>query len=361
MPEDGYHGEDILELAREFANIHGNSYLNIDEIKRKKDLVDFALPINIKNIKKTLSRYRIDYDVWFKESDLHESGEALKAVELLKKNGKTYEKEGALWYKSSDENEKDEVLIRNNGIPTYFAVDIAYHLNKFKSRGFEKCIDIWGADHHGHVKRLKNALGDLGVDPAKLDIVLMQLVRLVRDGQVVKMSKRTGKALQLEDLMDEVNVDSARFLFNMRESKSQMDFDLDLAVKQDSENPVYYVQYAHARICSIIKKLEEAGITLNKCSTEGLYLLNKPEEIELIHHLGLYTGEIIKSASSYDPTNITKYVISLANLFHRYYSACRVQCEDKDLMQARLALCASTKIVIRNVLKMFKISYPEKM
>ena len=256
--------------------------------------------------------------------------------------------------------EKDEVLIRQNGNPTYFTADIAYHRNKF-NRGFTRCIDVWGADHHGHVARMKGAMDAVGLDGSKLDVVLIQLVRLVRAGEVVRMSKRSGKAIQLADLLDEVPIDAARFLFNMREANTQMDFDLDLAVQEDSQNPVYYVQYAHARICSLFQKLAGEGLTLRPCTSEELALLSAPEEIELLRHIASYTDEIVAAARGYDPARITRYVITLANLFHSFYNACRIGGEEDSLAHARLQMCSAVLTVIRNVLGMFKITAPERM
>ena len=362
LPEDSYHGEDIKDLAKDFMDINGNSYLNVDSEIRKKALVDFALPKNINKMKSDLEKYRIKFDRWFHEIDLYNNGEIAETIQILKDNNMTYYLDGALWYKATKFGaEKDEVLIRQNGNPTYFAADIAYHRNKFFKRGFDICIDIWGADHHGHVARMKGAMDAIGLDGNNLDIILMQLVKLVKDGKVVRMSKRTGKAIQLSDLLDEVPVDSARFLFNMREASSQMDFDLDLAVKEDAQNPVYYVQYAHARICSILKNLEKENIKPKSCSNKELFLLNSEEEIDLIRHLSLYTTEIINAAKSYDPAKITRYVITLATLFHKFYNSCRVKCENEDLMSARINLCLCVKIVICNILNMFKISIPESM
>ena len=362
LPEDSYHGEDITELAKLFAEKYGNTFINKDERTRRQALVEFALPMNIEKMKKDMKKYRIEYDNWFHESALHNNGEVDDVINILKNKGLTYELDGAVWYRATKFGaEKDEVLIRNNGTPTYFAADIAYHRNKFEKRGFEKCIDVWGADHHGHVARLKGAMDAIDLDGTKLDIVLMQLVRLVRNGEVVRMSKRTGKAIQLADLLDEVPIDAARFLFNMRDPNSQMEFDLDLAVKEDSQNPVYYVQYAHARICSILKSIESDGAKIRKCIDEEIGLLNAPEEIDLINHLASYTSEIIASAKDYDPARITRYVITLATLFHKFYNSCRVRCENESLMQARIMLCLSVKTVIKNVLEMFKISVPEVM
>ena len=378
FPEDGYQGEDIREAAALFIEENGTSLIDADEAQRKQALVDFALPRNIAKMQADMKKYRIEYDKWFMESELHKSGAVKDVVELLRSKGLTYEKDGALWYKNKqvvtellkkqgktdEEIErlelKDDVIIRANGNPTYFTADIAYHKNKF-DRGYTTLIDVWGADHHGHVARMKGSMNAIGYDGSKLDVVLMQLVKLVRGGEVVRMSKRTGKAIQLGDLLEEVPVDSARFLFNTREANTQMDFDLDLAVTQDNQNPVYYVQYAHARICSILKALAAEGITPRVCTDEELQLLMAPEEKELIEHLAAYTQEIILSAKSYDPTKITKYVTQLATLFHKFYNSCRVKGEDEPLMQARLNLCIAVKSVIKNVLEMFKITVPESM
>ncbi len=362
FPEDGYHGDDIRQRAVEFAERNGDSYVTAESAILQKAMVGFALPKNIEKMKNDLKKYRIEYDQWFLESLLHNDGELEETVQILKDKGLTYEKDGALWYKATEFGaEKDEVLVRQNGNPTYFTADIAYHRNKFEKRGFDRCIDVWGADHHGHVARMKGAMNAVGLDGDKLDVVLIQLVRLVKAGEVVRMSKRTGKAIQLADLLDDVPVDAARFYFNMREANSQMDFDLDLAVQQDSQNPVYYVQYARARICSIFKTLEADGIKLRECTDEELALLTAPEEIELIRHLSAFTGEIIASAQDYDPARITRYVITLATLFHKFYNACRVKGETEALAAARLNLCSAVSTVICNVLSMFNISAPESM
>ncbi|MGN0443661.1 MAG: arginine--tRNA ligase [Acutalibacteraceae bacterium] len=378
LPEDSYHGADIIERAKEFADKYGDAYLEKDEKERRKALTEFALPLNIENMKRAMAKYRINYDLWFSELSLHNGTELKDTLDILKNNGYTYEKDGALWYKnievqtkllkkqgkSDAEIEKlelkDDVLIRANGNPTYFLADIAYHRNKFM-RGFDKAVDVWGADHHGHVARMKGAMEAIGISGDRLEVVLMQLVRLVKDGQPVKMSKRTGKAITLVDLLDEVPIDAVRFLFNMREAGSTMDFDLDLAVEQSSQNPVYYCQYAHARICSILRKLEEQNITLEECSEKQLMLLTAPEERELIRHLSSLTDTVISAAKSYEPAKMTHFVLELASLFHKFYNACRVSVEDKDLMQARLYLCVCVKDTIRNVLHMLKIDAPEKM
>ncbi|MEQ2439207.1 arginine--tRNA ligase [Solibaculum intestinale] len=362
FPEDGYHGADITERAREFAEAFGDRYVNADTDERKKALVDYVLPRNIEALRRDLSRYRIDYDEWFRESVLHNDGELKDTMELMKQKGLTYEKDGALWYKATEHGgEKDEVLIRQNGNPTYFAADIAYHRNKLEKRGFDRAVNVWGADHHGHVARLKGALDAIGLDGSKLDIVLMQLVRLFQNGEPVKVSKRTGKSITLATLLDEIPLDAARFFFNLRESTSQLDFDLGLAVEQSSQNPVYYVQYAHARICSILKNLKEEGVTPRACTREELIALQAPEERELIRHLSAYTGEIIEAAKAYDPARITRYAIDLATLFHKFYNACHVKGENEPLMQARLNLCMAVRGVLHNVLALLKITAPESM
>lgn len=379
LPEDSYHGEDIKVRAQEFADVNGDKYINADETERRKALVDFALPKNIQAMKDNLTKYRIEYDTWFHESVLHNDGELADTIELMKEKDLTYEKDGALWYKNIDVQTerlkkqglsqesidklelKDDVLIRANGNPTYFAADIAYHRNKLSVRNFDTAIDVWGADHHGHVARMQGALDAIGVGGDRLSVILMQLVRLTRDGEVVRMSKRTGKAITLVDLLEDIPIDAVRFLFNMREPGSQMEFDLDLAVEQSSQNPVYYCQYAHARICSIIKKLKAEGIEPRDCTEEELETLKAPEERELIRHLAGLTNEIVNSAKLYDPAKITRYVIDLATLFHKFYNACRVQCDDEVLMQARLYLCVCVKDTIKNILEMLRITVPESM
>lgn len=362
MPEDSYHGEDIINHAKAFADIHGDSFVEKSEEERRKALVEFALPKNIEGLERDLGKYRITYDTWFKESTLHKNGETARIIELLKQSGHTYETDGALWFKATDFGcDKDFVLVRANGVPTYVVPDIAYHYNKLVTRGFDKAIDVLGADHHGYVPRLKGALTALGVDADKLDVVLMQMVRLVRDGEVIKASKRSGKAITLVTLLDEVPIDAARFFFNLREPNSHFDFDLDLAVNESNSNPVYYVQYAYARICSIIRNLEAEGVTLRECEVAELNKLTAPEEKELILHIAGLTGEIIAAAKAYDPAKITHYVEELATKFHKFYSACRVKGEDESLMMARLNLCSATATVIKNVLDLLKIDAPEKM
>ena len=361
MPEDSYHGADIVAHASHFAEINGDKYMNTDEATRRKALVEFALPKNIQGLHDDLLKYRIEYDTWFKESTLHQNGEAMKVVELLKNSGHTYEQEGAIWFKGSDFGSDDFVLVRANGVPTYVVPDIAYHYNKLVTRNFDKAIDILGADHHGYVPRLKGALTALGVDASRLDVVLMQMVRLVRNGEVIKASKRSGKSITLVTLLDEVPIDAARFFFNLREANSHFDFDLDLAVEQSSQNPVYYVQYAFARICSIMRNLASDGISRVPAEKCDLTLLTSPEERDLIIHLSALTEEIISAAKVYDPAKMTHYVNELATKFHKFYNACRVRGINEDLMHSRLALCEATGIAIKNVLNLMKIDAPESM
>lgn len=362
FPEDGYQGEDIKERAQEFYALHGEKYLNAAPEELEQALVDYAMPKNIQGLQNDLTSYRVHYDVWFHESELHKSGAIDRAIAELDKRGATYRQDGAVWYKATEfGSEKDEVLVRANGIPTYFAADIAYHADKFE-RGFTKAIDVWGADHHGHVARMKGALDAIGLDGGKLDIVLMQFVQLVRDGQPVRMSKRTGKAITLTDLLEEVPLDSARFFFNMREPGSQIEFDLDLAIKTDSENPVYYVQYAHARICSILRALQQEGITFEEMTGFGnTQLLQTKEERALIRQIASFPSEIAGAAKSYDPARITRFVVELATLFHKFYTACHVKGEEEKLQQARIALCTATKNTLANGLSMLKVTVPESM
>lgn len=362
MPEDAYQGADITAHAKAFNELYGDKYVNVSSEERRQALCDYALPINIANLKKDLQKYRIEYDNWFLESSLHNGGAVADIVEKLKESGHTYEQDGALWFKTTDfGDDKDRVLLRANGVPTYLVPDIAYHYNKLVTRGFDTAIDILGADHHGYIPRIKASMEALGVNPEKLDIIIMQMVRLIKDGDVYKLSKRSGKAVTLNTLIEEVPVDAARFIFNMREPNTQMDFDIDLAVAQDSQNPVYYVQYAHARICSIIKALEKDGIIVRECTDDELALLTESEEKELIAYIADYTNEVINSAKDYDPTKITRYVLQLASLFHKFYNACRVKGDNESLTQARLNLCIVTKTVIKNVLTMLKINAPESM
>ena len=379
FPEDGYHGDDIRDLARAFYEKHGGSFRDASVEERHKALAQFGLEVNIPKMKSDLQRYKIDYDQWFFESELHESGYVAETVQLLTDRGWTYEKEGALWLATSrilEENYrkagksdkdiakldlKDDVLRRANGFYTYFAADIAYHRNKFETRGFDRVINIWGADHHGHVARLKGALDALGLDGSgKLDIVLMQLVKLLRDGELVKMSKRTGKAISLSDLLDEVPVDAARWFFNAKPD-TQMDFDLGLAVREDSENPIYYVEYAHARICSLAQKLAGEGLAVPAPGEADLSLLTAEAEEILIKQLAAWPDTIRAAAKNYDPSHVNRYLMELAGCFHRFYTACHIREEAPALARARLRLADDTRIVLKNGLALIGVDAPEHM
>ncbi|MGN0623640.1 MAG: arginine--tRNA ligase [Oscillospiraceae bacterium] len=362
MPEDAYLGEDIINHAKNFAEINGDKYVEADSEERRQALCDYALPINIAGLERDLGKYRITYDKWFRESELHNSGAVTDIVEKLKASGYTYETEGALWFKSSElGDEKDRVLVRANGIPTYFVPDIAYHYNKLVTRGYDIAIDILGADHHGYIPRMKAAMQALGVDPNKLDMVIMQMVNLVKNGEKYKLSKRSGKAVTLSTLLDEIPIDAARFFFNLREPNSHFDFDLDLAVSQSSQNPVYYVQYAHARICSVLRKLEEEGIEITAPCRENLSKLTAPEEVEMIKYMATLPNVIDESAKNYDPARITRYVLDLATMYHKFYTNCRIMGEPDDVLQARVSLSLAVKQVIKNILDMLKITCPESM
>lgn len=362
FPEDGYHGEDITEHMRNFIALEGDKYIDVPSEERKEALVAYALEKNIAYLKEDLGKYRIFYDVWFRESTLHSSGAVKNVIDKLTENGYTYEKEGAVWLNCIKMGlEKDEVLVRNNGIPTYFAADIAYHVNKLSDRGFDLAIDVWGADHHGHIARMKGAMAALGIDPERFEVVIMQLVRLVRGGETVRMSKRTGKAITLSDLLDDCSIDVARFFFNMRMAGSHLDFDLELAAAESSDNPVYYVQYAHARICSILKVLKDEGIDVRKYADINPTLLEKEEELNLLKKLAELPEEIKAAALTREPARITRYVIELATDFHAFYNSCRVKDTDAELMAARLKLIESVKTVIEGILAMLKIDAPEKM
>ena len=360
FPEDGYQGEDITEHMKNFLAEHGDVHQAMESAERKELLIDYALNKNLDQIKSDLAAYGIHYDVWFSEQSLYDSGAIEDTIARLKKGGYTYEKDGALWFKSTEfGSEKDDVLVRANGIPTYFMGDIAYHANKYITRGFDRCINVWGADHHGHVARLAGALTALGIDAAdNFDVVIMQLVRLLRNGEVTRMSKRKGKAIALTDLIDEVGVDATRFFFNLRSPDSHFDFDLDLAMEQSSDNPVFYVQYAHARICSIIRQMTEE---LDAAAPLELTRLTEKEEFNLIEVLSLFPDEILAAEDRLDPSKITRYTIDLASAFHSFYNACHVRVEDKVLMKARVALIEATQQVIENALGILGISAPERM
>lgn len=361
MPEDVYKGVDIIEHAYNFYKINGDKFVNADEESRKSALVEYALPLNIDGLERDLKKYRIVYDTWFRESSLHKNGAVKQIVDMLTEKGQTYEKDGAIWFKSSDfGDDQDRVLVRANGIPTYFVPDIAYHYNKLVTRGFDKAIDILGADHHGYIARMKAALTALGVDASKLDIVIMQMVMLVRNGETVKLSKRSGKAITLSTLLDEVPIDAARFFFNLRDPNTHLEFDLELAIEESSNNPVFYVQYAHARICSILRRMEEEGTGYSNIPVSELNF-NHPAELALIRHIAALPDCINEAAKDYNPSKITKYLCDLAQLFHKFYDNCKIKGEEENTLQSRLSLCVATKTVFKNLLDLLKVDAPEKM
>lgn len=361
MPEDVYKGVDIIEHAYNFYKINGDKFVSADEESRKSALVEYALPLNIDGLEKDLKKYRIVYDTWFRESSLHKSGAVKQIVDMLTEKGQTYENDGAIWFKASDfGDDQDRVLVRANGIPTYFVPDIAYHYNKLVTRGFDKAIDILGADHHGYIARMKAALTALGVDANKLDIVIMQMVMLVRNGETVKLSKRSGKAITLSTLLDEVPIDAARFFFNLRDPNTHLEFDLELAIEESSNNPVFYVQYAHARICSILRRMEEDGTGYKNIPLTELNF-NHPAELALIRHIAALPNCINEAAKDYNPSKITKYLCDLAQLFHKFYDNCKIKGEEENILQSRLSLCVATKTVFKNLLDLLKVDAPEKM
>ena len=362
FPEDAYHGQDIIDNVTEFIEKYGSEkYKEMDETERKKHLVEFALNKNIEKLKHDTGVYGITYDRWFFESELHKSGAVKKVIEELTANGYTYEKDEAVWFKATEfGSEKDVVLIRGNNLPTYFAADIAYHKNKIE-RGYETLIDIWGADHHGHVARMQGALTALGLGGDKLTVILMQLVRLMKNGDVYKVSKRSGKAVTLTDLLEDIGTDAARFFFNLRQANTHFDFDMDLAVSQSNENPVFYVQYAHARISSILSLLSEEGVDINEEDYKYLEMLKDDEELELIEKISYFPQEVEDAALNLDPSKLTKYAVSVASSFHTFYNAKRVKVEDEALMKGRIMLIKAVRITLKNLLDILGITAPERM
>lgn len=359
MPDDVYLGVDIIDHAKNYYDKFGGKALcEKSEDERKKALVEYALPINEKILETDLLKYRIKYDNWFKESTLHNSGAVSEVIEHLKKGGHTYEKDGALWLRATDfGGEQDFVLVRSNGFPTYIVPDIAYHYNKLVTRNYDKAIDVLGADHHGYVKRMRICLQAMGIDEKRLDVVICQMVMLVSDGKPIKLSKRSGKAITLATLLDEVPIDNARFFFNLRDANTHLDFDLDLAVEESSKNPVFYVQYAHARICRVLEKQAEDGAKYNG---EAL-VFTADEEKALIRKIAEYPELINEAAKEYSPFKLTKYVYELAQIFHKFYDSCGIKDAENDVKLSRLALCEAAKTVIKNVLTLLKIEAPEKM
>ena len=380
FPEDGYHGDDIKELAQAFLDQHGPDWKDRPEAQRQEAMAQYGLSVNIPKMKADLRRYQIEYDEWFLESTLHNSGYVAETVGMLSDKGWTYEKDGALWLNTTEllkekymrEGKtreqvdkldlKDDVLRRANGFYTYFAADIAYHRNKLEKRGFQTAINIWGADHHGHVARLQAALDGLGLDGShRLVVVLMQLVNLLQDGKPVRISKRSGKAIALRDLLDEVSVDACRYFFNSRSFTSPLDFDLDLAVKEDSDNPVYYVQYAHARICSLVARMKEEGAGVSAASAIDASVFSTPEELALVKTLSLFPEEIRLASRDYDPSHINRYLLTLAGDFHRFYNSCRIKGEEEHVLAARLKLADTVRSVLANGMALIGVTAPEKM
>lgn len=356
FPEDGYKGEDIIDLAKGYIDINADKLLHVSEEERQHELVEYALDKNVTNMINDLKEYGINYDVFFSEKTLHNSGAIKDVIDKMRENGGVYEKDGALWFKGTEYGlEKDEVLVRQNGVPTYYAADIAYHYDKLVKRNFDYAINVWGADHHGHVARLKKAMVALGVEEERLDVILMQLVHLVKNNEALRMSKRKGNIYTLSDLVSEVGKDAARFVFNFNKPNAHMDFDLDLAIKKSSENPVFYVQYAHARICSIIRNINK------DVKPENFDLLNKKEEINLLKTIANFSDEIKKASIDLDPSKITKYAMDLASSFHSFYNAHRVIVDDEKLLNARLALVIATREVLHNTLTILGVSAPEQM
>lgn len=364
IPEDGYQGKDITEHMKNYIALNGGEdavrpLLDKTPEERKKLFVDYALDKNLKQMHHDMDAYRVHYDVWFSEQSMYDDGEIERALNLLKDKGATYEKDGATWFKTTDYGcEKDDVLIRKNGLPTYFMGDIAYHLNKLQTRGFDRAVNVWGADHHGHIARLKAAIRAAGVDDSRLEIVIMQLVRLIQNGEPVRMSKRKGKAIGLTELLDMVGIDAARVFFNLRSPDSHFDFDLDLAVKESNENPVFYIQYAHARICSILRNM---GDEVDLDADADLSLLTHPKEYELLKVLADFPGTIITAENKMDPSTMVHYAQDLASAFHTFYNECRVRVDDVALMHARLKLILVTKQVLENVLGILGVTAPESM
>ena len=361
FPENGYHGHDIIETAQRIIRIYGEEFLHMEEAERLEKFKTIALKEKLAALKEDLEAFNVHFDVWFSEQTLHDAKAIKSACDLLSERGYLYEQNGALWLKATEHgDDKDRVVIRDNGIPTYFAADIAYHRNKFE-RGFDHVINLWGADHHGYIARMKAAVGALGYNPEQLEVLILQMVSLYRNGELVKMSKRTGQSVTLNELIEEVGTDAARFFFVMRSIDSQLDFDLTLATEKSNENPVYYIQYAHARICSIMRQLEEAGI--KPCATADLKLnvLTDGTELELIKKLGEYPDMLASAAKERAVHRVAHYVHDLAGLFHSFYNQCRILGVEGDVQQARIALVTTVGHVIRHALAILGVSAPERM
>ncbi|NMM55083.1 arginine--tRNA ligase [Paenibacillus aquistagni] len=361
MPEDGYYGEDIKGFAQELVEEKGDSLLSLPEEESVKFFRQYGLEKELAKIKRDLARFNVSFDSWFSETSLYETGEVIKALDALKERGEVYEHEGATWLNTTKYgDDKDRVLIKNDGSYTYLTPDIAYHRDKY-ARGYDKVINIWGADHHGYIPRMKAAMEALGNDPDKLIVLIAQMVSLFQNGEKVKMSKRTGKAVTMEDLMDEVGVDAIRYFFTMRSMDSHLDFDMDLAISTSNENPVFYVQYAHARVCSIFRQAEEQSIVLKSFDEIDFTALQAEHEFDLLRKMGELAEEVEVAAREFAPHRLIRYVYELASMFHSYYKAERVITEDANQTQARLALLGAVRTVLANVLRLVGVSAPERM
>ena len=361
FPENGYHGYDIIETAQRIIRIYGKEFVALDEKERLAKFLDIAYKEKLAGLKEDLEAFGVTFDVWFSEKSLHDANKIREAVDFLQERGYIYEQDGALWLKSTEQgDDKDRVVIRDNGVPTYFAADIAYHRNKFE-RGFARVINLWGADHHGYIARVKAAVNALGFDANNLEVMLLQMVRLYRNGDIVKLSKRTGETITLRELMDEVGTDAARYFFCMRSLDSQLDFDMTLATEKSNENPVYYIQYAYARISSIARQLAEAGIEAVPTSELKLDTLVAPEELALIKKMGEYPELLARAARERAVHSVATYAYELAGLFHSFYNQCRILGVDKDVQQARIALVKAVGHTIRHALGILGVSAPERM
>ncbi|HWR43690.1 arginine--tRNA ligase [Sporomusa sp.] len=364
FPEDGYHGRDIVDTAQRIINHHGDKYLALPAAERLAEFKELALVEKLAGLKEDLEQFGVAFDVWYSERTLHQSRAVTETCELLKGNGNMYEKDGALWLKSTVYgDDKDRVVIRDNGVPTYLAADIAYHRDKF-ARGFNRVINIWGADHHGYISRVKAAIAAMGYNPDNLEVLILQMVSLYQNGELVKMSKRTGQGVTLSELIEEVGRDAARFFFIMRSIDSQLDFDLDLAKSHSNDNPVYYIQYAHARICSIFRQVAEAGINVSEArasNNNSLSLLTEPIEIDLIKKMAKFPEEVASAARERAPHRIARYAHEVAGMFHTFYNQCRIMGVEPDLQIARIALVTAVKSTIRQALKILGVAAPEKM
>ena len=358
LPKDGYHGKDIIGIAAKVKEEYGDAFLNKDYEEVRQTFRDIGVKFELQKIKDILAEYRVHFDVWSSETKLYENDMIRPALEKLKEKGYTYEQDGALWLRSTDfGDDKDRVLIKGDGSYTYLTPDIAYHLSKF-NRGYDFLVDLLGADHHGYIARMKAAMQALGYNANQLEIDIMQMVRMVQNGEEVKMSKRTGNAVTIKDLIEDIGVDAARYFFVCKAASSRFDFDLDLATSKSNDNPVFYAQYAHARMCSILAQAKKLDIEL----TDHFELIKEDKEIELVKHINEFRNVIIDSATSRAPHKIANYIQKLAQLFHSFYGECKVlDVENKELSAQRLALVEATRITLRNALNLIGVSAPEKM